>query len=514
MDNITINSTIDNAKTYDLEPPIPLIKELPLPSVFPYQDLLKIPRNAVMALEKKTMAPCDIRGQSVLSVMALAAQGHIDIMLPLGSVKPVSLMQITIAESGARKTTVDNLAMKAVLEKERVMAQGFIKKRDKWKNENAVYEKTRSSILKSIEKDSKDNSVFMNSEAERLDKIGKAPPKPLDPTVIFEDITTEGVAKYFQAGQPSIGIFSDEGGKVIGGYSFNKENQTKSIGDWCKLWDGSPIKILRSSTGSVVIYGKRASIHWMMQPVIAREFLWNNLFQGQGLLSRALISAPVSRIGERFQDGIDCSADGLLEGFHERISELLDIPLPLGDSYNDLQPRTVVFSADAESAWWAFYNTVEAKLGKGGDYHEITNFTNKLAEQAARIAAVFAFFDNPDCKEITLKYLNIGIILAEYYGEQIKYLHDKGYSRPEITKAIKMLEWLHGSKWKEPFISVPDAMHYAPNSLRDKRICEQCFKILEEHNWIHPLSEGRKIGKHNRRKVWKIVEPQDNESGL
>ena len=43
---------------------------------------------------------------------------------------------------------------------------------------------------------------------------------------------------------------------------------------------------------------------------------------------------------------------------------------------------------------------MEAQLGPNGELNEISGFANKMAEQAARIAAVLTKFEDPDATEI------------------------------------------------------------------------------------------------------------------
>jgi uncharacterized protein DUF3987 len=65
--------------------------------------------DGALGIRNVTLAPTAICAQSVLSVATLAVQAHADVELPTGAVRPVSNNFITIAETGERKTSVDNL---------------------------------------------------------------------------------------------------------------------------------------------------------------------------------------------------------------------------------------------------------------------------------------------------------------------------------------------------------------------------------------------------------------------
>ena len=44
-----------------------------------------------------------------------------------------------------------------------------------------------------------------------------SPVPPLHPLVLVEEPTYEGIVKYLAIGQPSVGLFSDEGGRFLEG---------------------------------------------------------------------------------------------------------------------------------------------------------------------------------------------------------------------------------------------------------------------------------------------------------
>ena len=106
-----------------------------------------------------------------------------------------------------------------------------------------------------------------------LEALGSPPTPPLDPVLLVEEPTYEGLVKLLQLGQPSLGLFSDEGGRLLGGHGMSQENQLKTGVGLCELWDGKRISRVRSGDGAHLIYGKRVSMHIMIQPVLtARLF--------------------------------------------------------------------------------------------------------------------------------------------------------------------------------------------------------------------------------------------------
>ena len=97
-------------KIFDNDP-IKILEKKPNP--FPFENLgeLQKPVNAVSQIHK---VHYEMPAQSALSVTALSSQKHILIRGLVDQVYPTNQYHITIAESGARKSTVDRQFMKAV----------------------------------------------------------------------------------------------------------------------------------------------------------------------------------------------------------------------------------------------------------------------------------------------------------------------------------------------------------------------------------------------------------------
>ncbi|MDF2141727.1 DUF3987 domain-containing protein [Paenirhodobacter sp. CAU 1674] len=78
---------------------------------------------AVMAAQRISQAPVAIAAQSALALASLAVQGFANVETLGGSFRPVSLDLVTIAKSGERKSTVNNLLAGGLDEIERVCGE-------------------------------------------------------------------------------------------------------------------------------------------------------------------------------------------------------------------------------------------------------------------------------------------------------------------------------------------------------------------------------------------------------
>lgn len=91
--------------------------------MFPVYALPSSIRDAAIEVQQNIKTPFPIIASSAFGSLSLAIQGLIDVRLPYGQVRPVSLFMITIADSGERKTTCDQLLMNPIREYEEMANQ-------------------------------------------------------------------------------------------------------------------------------------------------------------------------------------------------------------------------------------------------------------------------------------------------------------------------------------------------------------------------------------------------------
>ena len=115
-------------------------------------------------------------------------------------------------------------------------------------------------------------------------------------------------------GQPSMGIFSGEGGQFIGGHGMREEAKLRTSAALSIMWDGTPIRRVRAGDGAVLLPGRRLALHLMVQPDVGNMLLSDSLLADQGLLSRLLVTAPPSAAGSRFWREPDPDAQANIRG--------------------------------------------------------------------------------------------------------------------------------------------------------------------------------------------------------
>lgn len=497
MSRESVRAIIENAKDEEAEPPRPLVRELPPADLFPVDALGDTLTPAARAIHDRVRAPLAICGQSVLAAATLAVQGHANVELPMGHAKPLSGFFVSVAATGERKSAADQEALWPVRKREAALREASPSECLKYENAETAWKKARDAVVNKAKGD-------RDRIKETLDALGPAPHPPLEPLLTCGEPTYEGICKLLALGQPSIGIFAAEGGQFIGGHGMADDAKLRTAAGLSTLWDGEPIKRVRAIDGVTVLPGRRVAMHLMVQPDVGTLWFADGLLVEQGLMSRVLVTAPESASGQRMWRAPAPESDAIMKRYGARLLGILEQPLPLApQSHNELAPRTLPLSREAQHLWIAFHDHVEKRLGAGGELELVRGLANKLPEHAARIAAVLTLVADIKAGEVGAGEMEAGIALAQHYAVEAMRLFGASRVSGELREAEQLLGWLHTS-WRELRVSLPDIYRRGPNSIRDKARARRAVTILVDHGHLVAAPAGDVDGTF-RREVWRIV---------
>lgn len=349
---------------------------------------------------------------------------------------------------------------------------------------------------------------LVDKEAD-LAALGDPPAQPVAPHILFEDLTAEGMVSHFEHGQPSIGIISDEGGIFFGGHAMRPETRLMTATFLSKLWEGAPLTRSRAKVETITFLHRRATMHLMIQPIVAEDVLADQVLVGQGWLGRTLIVWPESRIGTRIrnEDPSQVSqprrdAATALGDFHGRIQALLERgPWDVRES----SPRVLALSMEAKARLLRFHNDVEEGQLPGGPFEAITTVASKASQQAARLAGIMTLFEDTEADEITPGVMADAIALIEWYLAEAKRLLATGPISDKIRDAEILRTWLVDRR-REPVISLRDIARFGPNQLRETARIRLLMTVLEAHNWVIP-APGTVIAGRAVKEAWRVVRP-------
>lgn len=477
-------------------PPRPLLRKLPPATGYPVVALGNVLQPAAEAIEAITRAPIAIAAQSVLAAATLAVQAHANVILPIGQARPISAFFLTIAASGERKSACDDEALWPIRKREETLRAEHDAAIHDYENDHAAWDSARKKIL-----NSKGDRTKKKAE---LDDLGPAPAPPNHPMLTVPEPTLEGLHKMLAIGQPSVGVFSAEGGQFVG-HGMSDDAKLRTAAGFSCLWDGTPIQRVRAGDGASVLPGRRVCMHLMAQPEVCGAFLCDRVLTDQGLLSRVLVTAPESTMGSRFWRDPPPEARRNLKFYGTRLLSILESPLPLAtEKSNELQPRRLSLAPDARALWIVFADHVEKQLAAGGAYEPIRGLANKLPEHAARLAGVLTLVDRLDAPHVSAEHMAQGIDLAKHYASEALRLHAAGASNPTLMRAEQALEWCRAQPGG--VIALADLYQKGPHAIRDAATARNAVKILLDHGWLVEVTGGAQVKGQNRREVWRLRE--------
>lgn len=485
---------------FRIEGPQPLVRDTPPGQPYPVAALGPL-CEAVEAVRAMTGAPVAIPAQSALAVASLAVQGFADVEALAGAA-PLSLYALTVAESGARKSSCDRPLMEGLREYEREASQAQREEIAAWQNRHAIWKGERERILADAKKGKGEKREAAKAD---LAALGTEPAAPPSQERTVTEPTFEGLTRLFMTGQPSLGLFSDEGGQFLGGHAMGTDNRQKTLAALNDLWGGNPIRRTRAGDGAVTLYGRRLAVHLMVQPVVARDFMADSLAGGTGFLPRFLIAEPVSTIGTRLSATLRTDPAPLAR-FAQRLRGVLDREMPMADpETRELAPRRLPLSAGARSLLTEYSDHVETRQAPGESLAHVTGYASKAAEQAARIAGVLTLWGNLDAPRVEAGTMAQAVTLAEFYLSEAARLAEGAVVPPEIEQAERLRLWL-AEGWSEPDLLPSDVVQKGPGrAMRDLATARKAIRVLIDAGWLVPLDAGAMVRGKARREAYRVV---------
>ncbi len=451
--------------------PRPLLPRLEACAPYPVDALGEVLGGAANAIISAVQVPDALAAQSVLAAAAMAAQPHANVVRG-GQEIPLSIFCLSVGESGDRKSSADRIALSAHHSHQNRLVSEFARTVKEHRDATDVFQRCRAAVL-----GRRGEPDTLLAELAKL----KEPKNPPSPFILCVEPTLEGLHKSFLHGHPSQGFFSDEGGQFLGGHSFRPENMLKTVSGLSRMWDGEPITRTRAKEGeNASRSGCRLSAHLLIQPAVAQEVLTSRVLLGQGFLARFLVAWPESLSGHRLYRDADPTKDPRLVCYWQRMNDLLTLACPL-NATGDLAPPPLHLEREALSAWIKMHDEVEVSLGRGGDLLEIKPTAAKAAENALRIAGVFAITEGSS--SITRPLVERAAMLMRWYLEEaLRVLHPIKIDT-HLIEAQKLFEWLCARDWQQFYGR--DLQRLGPRFARKSAAYRnQLLRVLVEHRML------------------------------
>ncbi|OQB35179.1 MAG: hypothetical protein BWY09_02406 [Candidatus Hydrogenedentes bacterium ADurb.Bin179] len=464
-----------------------LIKPIPEPEPYPVDALGADLAAVVDAISEYTAVPAAMAAQSILAAVALAVQKHGNLTID-GRVSPASLFCMTVAQTGDRKTAVDAVALSPHRDWQDAEHIEYLRLMQDYERDLRAY---KAALKRAESSKNKDRYAMANA----MKAVGDPPVMPLAPSLLIGNMTSEGLHRQLNEALPYSGVFSDEGGSLIGGFAMNRENVLRTLAEFSSLWGISNELRVRAGAGLTNTRGKRLSMHVMAQPDVARILFGQQIAHNQGFLPRLLVTWPETLRGTRMYRRGDLSAFPAVTRYNQRVKTILETPVDyLEGRPGCLDPRNIPLSNEAYETWIEYHNRVESQNSPDGPLDCISGWASKAAEHAARIACVLSLYDRLDVDSISLERMQDGIRLADFYLAEMYRTHAQGENDADVLRADTLLQFMraHVDEVENVFPS-KYLLQYGPYAIRDAIALEETLLLLQSAGTAAPIpGSGKK----------------------
>ena len=250
--------------------------------------------------------------------------------------------------------------------------------------------------------------------------------KGFSPRALRQDFTIEALLSRLWKARRTMAVANSDASSLLGGWSFRKDNLSRSLSHFVSLWDGDPTSIDRRNPESpeIFFYQRRLTALIMGQVNVIEDLLFSQA-AGNGFTARCLPSMdrerpkPPADTSTTHQAALDTIADMRELVIRRRAdqdanAELLQGVLRRPVIHPDHDARDLLAAASAK---------FDALADATDNLHE-RGFWARAQEQTARYAATLAY----------VRTLEDGI------PQSWEHIH---YTRPEVDQAQAVITW-HG----------------------------------------------------------------------
>lgn len=474
----------------EAQPFVSRVESLP----YPIDALPGAIRAAVEEVQGFVQAPVPLVASSALAALSLAAQAHWDMRRAEKLAGPVGLFLLTIADSGERKSTCDGFFTRVIRDYETQQAELAKPAVKDYRAALDAWEAQRNGIKDGIRAGAKSGKDTQALECKLRELEHDKPEGPRVPRLIYADATPESLKWSLAKVWPSGGVVSSEAGIVFGSHGMGNESAMRNLGTLNQLWDGNEIATERRTSESFTVRGARLSIALQVQEATLRAFFDQSgtLARGSGFMARFLVAWPESTQGSRPFAEAPASWP-FLSAFNRRIEALLNLPAPI-DEDGGLSPAMLTFTVEAKAEWVAFHNRIERDLPSGERLHDIRDVASKIADNAARMAALFHAFDGPVGGSVGVDSFRSAARIAEWHLNEARRFFGELSLPAGLADAARLESWLIDRCRKKGSSEVPtkEVQQFGPGTLREKTKIDAAVTELEELGRARRITEGKR----------------------
>lgn len=454
-------------------PPSPFttLSQLAADSAFPLYAVPRDLQNAIRYLENEDNIPEEVVVNAIFTAVSLACQPHIAVMNPYtGIPEPCALFLMTLAPSGAGKTTVLSQVLKPFYAFETESHQEYQDKLAAFHRDHRIWKTRLQALETSLRTAIRKGHHGDNEQAALAQHSGNKPACPTAPDLIYSDTTAaaliEGLSQY-----PSAALILDETSLFYG------SNLKDYPGLFNKAWDGGVYTHKRHH--HTHRFSPVLTVSLMLQPPVFMEYMKKQGADAteSGFLPRFLFAStrpPVSQnhsiapMGYRYHIATPARDESALRPFHQRI-ELLLAKQKQHIQSGLTEKKMLCLTPEAESYWENKRHYWISLTTPGQCWAGIHYMVQKANTNMLRVAALLHYFTDQESDSISREIIEQAGYIMEWYLRQAASWFYQFSDEYKFQQDVHLLhQWIYqrfmSGGWA-PF-KKNDVIKYGPNRLR------------------------------------------------
>lgn len=475
--------------------PLPLVASFPREK-YPIDALPPVLLAAVEEVQRYVKAPLPMVAASALASLSLAGQAHIDAQRASNLQGPVGLYLLTIAESGERKSTCDGYFSAPIRAYEAGALEAAKPELAKYAAVLKAWEARQAGLIEKIKAAVRGSKPTLMIENDLAEHERDKPTAPRVPRLLYSDATPEALTWGLAKEWPSGGVLSSEAGVVFGSHGMGGDSIMRNLSTLNLLWDGAEQRFdRRKADSSFMVKGARLTVALQVQEATLRAFFDKSgvLARGSGFLARFLVSWPESTQGRRMFEEPPATWPAL-DAYRARLASILATPAPINEA-GGLSPQLLCFTPEAKALWVAFHDEIEIGLRSGGEFDQVRDVASKIADNAARLAALFHLFEGGAVGGIGADVFEGAARIVGWHLMEARRFFGELATDPAQMDAIKLDQWLREqcALDRVGFVAKNYALQHGPGTTRKKAALNQAIGELKDLDRVRLVKEGRTL---------------------
>ena len=149
-------------------------------------------------------------------------------------------------------------------------------------------------------------------------------------------------------------------------------------------------------------------------------------------------------------------------------------------------------SPDAKSAWVDFHNEIESQLKVGGELYDVRDVASKVADNAARLAALLQVFEHGMSGLVCVECLVAASRIAAWHLYEARRFFAELALPPELANAARLDTWLVEHCRRLGVLEVDKNYTRQHGTLRDTQLLSAAIEELKALDRIRIAKVGRK----------------------